>query len=48
MELETTAKRFKKEDELYNFVKKNDYDISNKFTISRLHLCFTQGNNIIK
>jgi hypothetical protein len=48
MELETTSKRFKKEDELYDFVKKNDYNVFNKFTVSKLHLCFTQGNNIIK
>ncbi|GES73166.1 hypothetical protein GLOIN_2v1769896 [Rhizophagus clarus] len=45
MELETTAKRVKKEDELHNFVEKKNY---NCFTISRLHLCYTQGNNIIK
>ncbi|GBC51967.2 hypothetical protein GLOIN_2v1766387 [Rhizophagus irregularis DAOM 181602=DAOM 197198] len=43
MELETTAKRFEKEDELFNF-KKYNYII---FTISSLQLCFTQGNNII-
>ncbi|PKY41335.1 hypothetical protein RhiirA4_454902 [Rhizophagus irregularis] len=43
MELETTAKRFEKEDELFNF-KKYNYSI---FTISSLQLCFTQGNNII-
>ncbi|CAB5365034.1 unnamed protein product [Rhizophagus irregularis] len=41
MELETTAKRFEKENELFNF----NYTI---FTISSLQLCFTQGNNIIK
>ncbi|CAB4394917.1 unnamed protein product [Rhizophagus irregularis] len=40
MELETTAKRFEKENELFNF----NYTI---FTISSLQLCFTQGNNII-
>ncbi|CAB4429799.1 unnamed protein product [Rhizophagus irregularis] len=48
MELVTTAKRIRKEDELYNFVKKHDYNIFNRFTIGKLHFCFTQGNNTIK
>ncbi|CAB4393974.1 unnamed protein product [Rhizophagus irregularis] len=48
MELVTTAKRIRKENELYNFVKKHDYNIFNRFTIGKLHFCFTQGNNTIK
>ncbi|PKY55879.1 hypothetical protein RhiirA4_448539 [Rhizophagus irregularis] len=49
MELETTVKRVKeKEDRLDNFIKKDNNNIYDNFIISRLHLCYTQGNNIIK
>ncbi|EXX53449.1 hypothetical protein RirG_243740 [Rhizophagus irregularis DAOM 197198w] len=49
MELETTVKRVKEEeDRLDNFIKKDNNNIYDNFIISRLHLCYTQGNNIIK
>jgi hypothetical protein len=42
MELETTAKRVEKTDEFVN-----DY-YSDIFSVSKLQLCYTQGNNIIR
>jgi hypothetical protein len=42
MELETTAKKVEKKDEFVN-----EY-YSNTFSVGKLQLCFTQGNNIIR
>ncbi|CAB5389584.1 unnamed protein product [Rhizophagus irregularis] len=42
MELETTAKKVEKKDEFVN-----EY-YSNTFSVGKLQLCFTQGNNIVR